>query len=128
MRCDECRAFGDQRLERLRAEELEVHAPVVAEPHGEPILAEPGEAHLVDLESAVPADTAQRSVSRVLGVDTMDSLVRAQCDARRQVARHGHAGDDVYVDEPLLDEDVARVFVVVRPAQRERVRPFPAGG
>ncbi len=127
MRRDERRALRHQRLERLRAEELEVHAPVVAEAHRQPVLAELREAHLPDLGVTAATDAAQCGLCGVLGVDTVDALVRAQCDARREIARYGHARRDMHVDEPLLDQDLTRVVVVVRPAQRECVRPLGPG-
>ena len=127
VRGDEGRALGDEGLQRLGGEELEVHVPVVAEPDREAVLAKPGEAHLVDLGVAVSTRAAEIGCFGVFRVHPVDRLSRAQRESGREVRGHGHARHHVHIDQPLLDQNVPGVIVVVHPAQRERIGLLVAG-
>ena len=124
---DEGRALRDERLQRLGGEELEVHVPVVAETDRETVLAELGEARFIDLGVAVPPHAAKVGLLRVFRVHPVDRLPRAQRESGREIRGNGHAGHHVHIDQPLLDQNVPGVIVVVHPAQRERIGLLVAG-
>src|SRR6185436_9468153 len=101
--------------------ELEEHVPAFSVSNRESILAEPGKLNLVKMHVALCSERFNPGLLRELRLHGFNLLPGPQPEARKKIRRHGHARDDVYVDQPLVHEQLTNRVVIIGPMQLEAV-------
>ena len=119
---DEGGPFLDQGFQRFGAEELQEHLPPVAVADGQPVLAQPGEADLIQTIAPRWCRAAQSGSPRGtrLRPNGSSCVVRK---AKRAERSEGTVmpGNDLDIDAALVHQDLADGIVVVGPTELEAV-------
>ena len=88
---------------------------VFAESNRQPVLAKSGEPDLIKMDVAFGAERFNFCLLRKLRFNCLNRLPGPQRDAREEIIRHSHAGNDMYIDAAFIDEQLTHRVVIIRP-------------
>src|SRR4030095_6324236 len=94
----------NESFQRFGGKELQEHVPALSVSNRESILAEAGKPNLVKMHVAPGSERFNRGLLGELRLNGFNLLPGAQREAREKIIWHGHARDDVHVDQPLVHE------------------------
>jgi hypothetical protein len=118
--------FVDEHLQRLGGEEFEPGGAVGAVVDGEHVFAEPLKLHAVKPAAVSLAERLNGGLLGMLGRDASDGVARSDRDAGEQIGWHCHAGRDLDIDQPRVDQPPPYAGVILGPGELEGIAALVA--